>query len=149
VRLGNELRLPVVTFFGIEPFIERANGRHYRFLVEGLADIAPVSAGAVSASSCGDIRITGCCRLPRCAPGNRRRRREPAAPDGRLAREGQRRSARAALDGGRGRRRSRQAPAQGTLRGEDDPAAVLEHLDEFLTPSKDPAATIRWRAPAG
>jgi hypothetical protein len=40
VRLGNELRLPVVTFFGLNPFIERANGRHYRFLVEGLADIA-------------------------------------------------------------------------------------------------------------
>src|SRR5215208_3515381 len=40
VRLGNELRLPVVTFFGLNPFIERANSRHYRFLVDGLADIA-------------------------------------------------------------------------------------------------------------
>src|SRR4029078_4966224 len=40
VRLANELHLPVVTFFGLNPFIERANGRHYRFLVEGLSDIA-------------------------------------------------------------------------------------------------------------
>jgi hypothetical protein len=40
VQLGNELRLPVVAFFGLNPFIERANARHYRFLVDGLPDIA-------------------------------------------------------------------------------------------------------------
>jgi deoxyribodipyrimidine photo-lyase len=40
VRLGNELRLPVVVFFGLNPFVARANARHYRFLVEGLPDIA-------------------------------------------------------------------------------------------------------------
>ena len=38
-QVAREGRLPVVTFFGLNPFIERANGRHYRFLVEGLADI--------------------------------------------------------------------------------------------------------------
>src|SRR6185436_16892479 len=26
---------------------------------------------------------------------------------------------------------------------------LLEHLDQFLTRSKDPVATIRWRAPRG
>jgi deoxyribodipyrimidine photo-lyase len=40
VELGNELRQPVVVFLGINPFVERANYRHYRFLAEGLAGIA-------------------------------------------------------------------------------------------------------------
>jgi deoxyribodipyrimidine photo-lyase len=40
VELGNTLRKPVVAFLGINPFVERANYRHYRFLAEGLADIA-------------------------------------------------------------------------------------------------------------
>ena len=40
VAVGNALRLPVVVFFGLNPFIERANLRHYRFLVDGLPDIA-------------------------------------------------------------------------------------------------------------
>ena len=40
VRLGNELRLPVVVFFGLNPFVERANLRHYHFLADGLRDIA-------------------------------------------------------------------------------------------------------------
>jgi len=40
IELGNALGLPVVAFFGLNPFIERANLRHYQFLVEGLGDIA-------------------------------------------------------------------------------------------------------------
>ena len=40
VELGNELRKPVVVQLGLNPFVERANYRHYRFLAEGLADIA-------------------------------------------------------------------------------------------------------------
>ena len=40
IQLGNALRKPVVAFLGINPFVERANYRHYRFLAEGLADIA-------------------------------------------------------------------------------------------------------------
>jgi deoxyribodipyrimidine photo-lyase len=39
VEIGNRLQKPVVAFFGLNPFIERANLRHYTFLVEGLADI--------------------------------------------------------------------------------------------------------------
>ena len=39
VELGNELGLPVVVFFGLQARIERANLRHYQFLVEGLPDL--------------------------------------------------------------------------------------------------------------
>jgi deoxyribodipyrimidine photo-lyase len=40
IDLGNVLAKPVVVFFGLFPFVERANRRHYEFLVQGLADIA-------------------------------------------------------------------------------------------------------------
>jgi deoxyribodipyrimidine photo-lyase len=40
IALGNELGKPVVVFLGLVPFVERANLRHYQFLVEGVADIA-------------------------------------------------------------------------------------------------------------
>lgn len=40
IELGNALGKPVVVFFGLNPFVERANLRHYAFLVEGLVDIA-------------------------------------------------------------------------------------------------------------
>jgi deoxyribodipyrimidine photo-lyase len=40
IEVGNALGKPVVVFFGLNPFVERANLRHYRFLVDGLADIA-------------------------------------------------------------------------------------------------------------
>ena len=40
VALGNELRKPVVAFFGLNPFVAGANLRHYRFLAEGLPDLA-------------------------------------------------------------------------------------------------------------
>src|SRR5688500_2749011 len=40
IEVGNALGKAVVVFFGLNPFVERANLRHYRFLVDGLADIA-------------------------------------------------------------------------------------------------------------
>ena len=40
IGLGNLLRKPVVVFFAVHPFVERANLRHYTFLAEGLADLA-------------------------------------------------------------------------------------------------------------
>ena len=40
VEAGNALHKPVVVFFGLVPFVERANLRHYRFLAEGLEDVA-------------------------------------------------------------------------------------------------------------
>jgi deoxyribodipyrimidine photo-lyase len=40
VRVANELAKPVVVFLAPVPFYPRANLRHYRFLVEGIPDIA-------------------------------------------------------------------------------------------------------------
>ena len=40
IEAGNALKKPVVVFFGLHAFVERANLRHYRFLVEGLTELA-------------------------------------------------------------------------------------------------------------
>ena len=40
IEAGNALKTPVVVFFGLHAFVERANLRHYRFLVEGLPELA-------------------------------------------------------------------------------------------------------------
>ena len=40
IAAGNALSLPVVVFLGLHPFVERANLRHYQFLVDGLGDLA-------------------------------------------------------------------------------------------------------------
>ena len=40
IDAGNALRKPVVVFFGLHAFVERANLRHYQFLVEGLPELA-------------------------------------------------------------------------------------------------------------
>jgi deoxyribodipyrimidine photo-lyase len=40
VRLANELEKPVVVFFAPVPFYPHANLRHYRFLAQGVSDIA-------------------------------------------------------------------------------------------------------------
>src|SRR3974390_3745915 len=40
VEAANALRKPVVVFFAPVPFYPNANLRHYRFLNEGIADIA-------------------------------------------------------------------------------------------------------------
>jgi deoxyribodipyrimidine photo-lyase len=44
VETANVLRKPVVVFFAPVPFYPHANLRHYRFLAEGIADIAAVLA---------------------------------------------------------------------------------------------------------
>src|SRR5579862_443641 len=40
IKAANELKKPVVVFFAPVPFYPRANLRHYRFLAEGVPDIA-------------------------------------------------------------------------------------------------------------
>jgi deoxyribodipyrimidine photo-lyase len=40
IEAGNALRRPVVVFVGLVPFYPNANLRHYRFLIEGFAEIA-------------------------------------------------------------------------------------------------------------
>jgi deoxyribodipyrimidine photo-lyase len=45
IDAANLLRKPLVVFFGLNPFVERANLRHYTFLAEGLADVARGVAG--------------------------------------------------------------------------------------------------------
>ena len=40
IHVANELEKPVVVFLAPVPFYPRANLRHYRFLVEGIPDIA-------------------------------------------------------------------------------------------------------------
>lgn len=40
INLGNELRKPVVVFFAPVPFYPGANQRHFRFLADGIPDIA-------------------------------------------------------------------------------------------------------------
>lgn len=40
IDAANLLHKPVVAFLGVNPFVANANLRHYRFLAEGLADIA-------------------------------------------------------------------------------------------------------------
>lgn len=40
IDVANVLRLPLVVFIGLVPFYPNANRRHYRFLAEGLADLA-------------------------------------------------------------------------------------------------------------
>jgi deoxyribodipyrimidine photo-lyase len=40
IQVANELKKPVVVFFAPVPFYPRANLRHYRFLVQGIPDLA-------------------------------------------------------------------------------------------------------------
>ena len=40
IHVANELKKPVVVFLAPVPFYPRANLRHYRFLAEGIPDIA-------------------------------------------------------------------------------------------------------------
>lgn len=44
VTVANELRKPVVVFFAPVPFYPRANDRHFRFLADGIRDIAEALA---------------------------------------------------------------------------------------------------------
>src|SRR5687767_8727577 len=40
IELGNVLGKPVVAFLGLNPFVARANLRHYSFMVSGIHDLA-------------------------------------------------------------------------------------------------------------
>ena len=40
IKAGNALRKPVVVFFGLHAYVERANLRHYQFLADGLPELA-------------------------------------------------------------------------------------------------------------
>ena len=40
IHVANELKKPVVVFFAPVPFYPRANLRHYRFMLDGLPDLA-------------------------------------------------------------------------------------------------------------
>ena len=150
VRLGNELRLPVVTFFGLNPFIERANGRHYRFLVEGLPDIA---AGLRRRRVGFVLRRYPHHRLlpfvdqvrPAIVVGDENplrqteRWREKVGDDLRVPLW--------TVDADLVvpvKLQHKEHYAARTIR-----PRLLEHLDAFLTTSTDPVATSRWRAPRG
>ena len=150
VRLGNELRLPVVTFFGLNPFIERANGRHYRFLVEGLSDVA----AGLRRRRVGFILR----RYPhhRLLPFADQVHPAIVVGDENPLRQTERWREKVA-DDLRGplwtvdadvvvpvKLQHKEHYAARTIR-----PRVLEHLDAFLTTSKDPVATVQWRAPRG
>jgi len=150
VRLGNELRVPVVTFFGLNPFIERANARHYRFLVEGLADIG---AGLRKRRVGFVVRRYPHHRLlpfaddvrPAIVVGDENPLRQTEGLREKLSDE--LRVPLWTVDADvvvPVKLRHKEHYAARTIR-----PRLLEHLDEFLTRSKDPAATIRWRAPRG
>jgi deoxyribodipyrimidine photo-lyase len=148
VRLGNELRLPVVTFFGLNPFIERANSRHYRFLVDGLADIA---AGLRRRRVGFVLRRYPDHRLlpfandvrPAIVVGDENplrqteRWREKVGDDLRVPLWTVDADVVVPV-----KLQHKEHYAARTIR-----PRLLEHLDEFFTISTDPAATIRWRAP--
>jgi deoxyribodipyrimidine photo-lyase len=150
VRLGNELRLPVVTFFGLNPFIERANGRHYRFLVEGLSDIA---AGLRRRRVGFVLRRYPDHRLlplvdqvrPAIVVGDENplrqteRWREQVGDDLRVPLWTVDADVVVPV-----KLQHKEHYAARTIR-----PRLLEHLDAFLTTSKNPVATIQWRAPRG
>ena len=150
IRLGNELRLPVVTFFGLNPFIERANGRHYRFLVEGLADIG---AGLRKRRVGFVVRRYPHHRLlpfadevrPAIVVGDENPLRQTEGWREKVSDE--LRVPLWTVDADvvvPVKLQHKEHYAARTIR-----PRLLEHLDEFLTRSKDPAATIRWHAPRG
>ena len=150
VRLGNELRLPVVTFFGLNPFIERANGRHYRFLVEGLSDIA---AGLRRRRVGFVLRRYPDHRLlplvdqvhPAIVVGDENplrqteRWREQVGDDLRVPLWTVDADVVVPV-----KLQHKEHYAARTIR-----PRLLERLDAFLTISKNPVATIQWRAPRG
>ena len=150
VRLGNELRLPVVTFFGLNPFIERANGRHYRFLVEGLSDIA----ASLRRRRVGfvlrrypDHRLLPLVDQvhPAIVVGDENplrqteRWREQVGDDLRVPLWTVDADVVVPV-----KLQHKEHYAARTIR-----PRLLERLDAFLTISKNPVATIQWRAPRG
>jgi deoxyribodipyrimidine photo-lyase len=150
VRLANERRLPVVTFFGLNPFIERANGRHYRFLLEGLGDIA---AGLRRRRVGFVLRRYPDHRLlpfanqmrPAIVVGDENPLRQTEGWREKVADELQ--IPLWTVDADvvvPVKIQHKEHYAARTIR-----PRLLEQLDHFLTRSKDPVATIPWRAPRG
>jgi deoxyribodipyrimidine photo-lyase len=150
VQLGNELRLPVVAFFGLNPFIERANARHYRFLVDGLPDIA---AGLRRRRVGFVLRRYPHHRLlpfadevrPAIVVGDENPLRQTEGWREKVGDE--LRVPLWTVDADvvvPVKLQHKEHYAARTIR-----PRLLEHLDEFLTTSTDPAARIRWRTPRG
>jgi deoxyribodipyrimidine photo-lyase len=150
VRLGNELHLPVVVFFGLNPFIVRANTRHYRFLVEGLPDIA---AGLRDRQVGFVLRRYPDHRLgafakdvrPAIVVGDENPLRQTEGWREKVADE--LRVPLWTVDADvvvPVKLQHKEHYAARTIR-----PRLHEHLDEFLVASKNPVATVRWRAPRG
>lgn len=150
VRLGNELRVPVVTFFGLNPFIERANSRHYRFLVDGLPDIA---AGLRKRRVGFVLRRYPHHRLlafadevrPAIVVGDENPLRQTEAWREKVGDE--LRVPLWTVDADvvvPVKLQFKEQYAARTIR-----PRLLEHLDVFLVTSTDPVASVRWRAPRG
>lgn len=150
VRLGNALGKPVVVFFGLNPFVERANRRHYQFLVEGLPDIA---AGLRARRVGFVLRRYPHHRLlpfleevrPAIVVGDENPLRQPEAWRDTITLE--LRVPFWTVDA--------DVVVPVTLQDHEHYAArtirprIHEHLDDFLVASKDPVAKVVWRAPRG
>lgn len=150
VRLGNELRLPVVVFFGLNPFITRANRRHYRFLVDGLPDIA---AGLRRRHVGFVLRRYPQHRLlpfvadvrPAIVIGDENPLRQTEAWREKVGDE--LRVPLWTVDADvvvPVKLQHKEHYAARTIR-----PRLLEHVDEFLIAPKAPVAKVRWRAPRG
>jgi deoxyribodipyrimidine photo-lyase len=150
VRVGNELGVPVVAYFGLMPSYPRANLRHFQFLVEGLPDLA---AGLRKrnigfllrrwpdhslAKACEQLR-------PALVVGDENPLREPERWRQKVAREI--RLPFWTVDADvvvPSRLLEKQQYAARTIR-----PRIHAYLREFLAPSQTPTARKRWRAPHG
>ena len=150
IELGNALRKPVVVFFGLNPFVQGANYRHYRFLVEGLGDIA----AGLPARRVGFVLR----RYPEhgLLPFAEEVRTAIVVGDENPLRQTEAWREKVAL--------ALRVPlwtvdadvvVPAKLQHKEHYAArtirprLLEHLDQFLVPPRDPVAAVAWRSPAG
>ena len=149
IELGNELGKPVVVFFGLYPYVERANLRHYQFLAEGLVDIAE------------SLRARRVGFVLRRHPDHRllafldEVRPSIVVGDENPLRQAEAWREKVSLEVGvplwtvdadvvvPSKLLEKEHYAARTVRPH-----LLKHLDEFLVPSRDAvAATVRWNAP--
>ena len=150
IRAGNALRLPVVAFFAPVPFYPHANLRHYRFLFEGVPDIAAGLAkrgvGFVYRPFPHHHLLTFCAEVnPALVVGDENPLREP---------EGWRRQVAERLtvpfwtvDSDvivPSRLLGREHFAARTIRPK-----IHERLDEFLVRTREPRARVPFRRPRG
>ncbi|MDE3155729.1 MAG: deoxyribodipyrimidine photo-lyase [Acidobacteriota bacterium] len=148
VEAGNALGKPVVAFLGLVPFVERANLRHYHFLVEGLEDVAEGLArrgvGFVLRrwpehgllAFCAEVR-------PALVVGDENWLRQPAAWRGKVATRLRvpfwTVDADVVVPTGL---LEREQYAARTIR-----PRLLRQVDRFLVPSAEPKARIPWQQP--